>query len=58
EIAWGSQIRSYIMQPYTMVKDHRTGLTAGDVEKVLNGDLDQFIEACLWNYLGWEEEKG
>lgn len=58
EIAWGSQIRSYILQPYRLVKDHRTGLTAGDVEGVLDGDLDQFIEAYLWNYSGWAEERG
>jgi peptide chain release factor 2 len=53
EIAWGSQIRSYIMQPYKKVKDHRTGATAGDVEGVLDGDLDRFIEAYLWDYSGW-----
>jgi peptide chain release factor 2 len=53
EISWGSQIRSYIMQPYKMVKDHRTGATAGDVEGVLDGDLDRFIEAYLWDYSGW-----
>ena len=58
EIAWGSQIRSYIMQPYRLVKDHRTGFTAGDVERVLDGDLDRFIEAYLWNYSGWAEERG
>ncbi len=58
EIAWGSQIRSYIMHPYKMVKDHRTGVTAGDVEGVLDGDLDRFIEAYLWAYVGWEEGKG
>jgi peptide chain release factor 2 len=58
EIAWGSQIRSYIMHPYRLVKDHRTGCTTGDVEKVLDGDLDQFIEAYLWNYSGWAEERG
>ena len=57
EIAWGSQIRSYIMQPYRLVKDHRTGFTAGDVERVLDGDLDQFIEAYLWNYSGLAEER-
>ena len=51
EIAWGSQIRSYIMHPYKMVKDHRTGVTIGDVEGVLDGALDQFIEAYLWDYL-------
>jgi len=58
EIAWGSQIRSYIMQPYRLVKDHRTGFTAGDVERVLDGDLDEFIEAYLWNYSGWAKERG
>ncbi len=57
EIAWGSQIRSYIMQPYTMVKDHRTGVTVGNVEGVLDGDLDQFVEAYLWDYSGWAEGK-
>ena len=58
EIAWGSQIRSYIMHPYKMVKDHRTGVTVGDVEGVLDGGLDPFIEAYLWDYLGWGQEKG
>ena len=57
EIAWGSQIRSYIMQPYTMVKDHRTGVTVGNVEGVLDGNLDQFVEAYLWDYSGWAEGK-
>ncbi len=47
EIAWGSQIRSYVMQPYRMVKDHRTGVEIGDVDKVLDGDLDNFINAFL-----------
>ena len=58
EIAWGSQIRSYIMHPYKMVKDHRTSVTVGDVEGVLDGGLDPFIEAYLWGYLGWGEGKG
>jgi peptide chain release factor 2 len=47
EIAWGSQIRSYVMHPYTMVKDHRTGVEKGDVEAVMDGDIDQFVEAYL-----------
>jgi len=47
EIAWGSQIRSYVMQPYTMVKDHRTDEQAGNVQGVLDGNLDPFIEAYL-----------
>jgi peptide chain release factor 2 len=47
EIAWGSQIRSYVMQPYQMVKDHRINLEIGDVNSVLNGGLDPFIEGVL-----------
>ena len=47
KIEWGSQIRSYVFQPYTMVKDHRTGVEAGDVQRVIDGDLDKFIEAAL-----------
>ena len=45
DIAWGNQIRSYVFQPYTMVNDHRTELKVTDVQKVMDGDLDPFIEA-------------
>ena len=47
EIAWGNQIRSYVFQPYTMVTDHRTELKIPDVQRVMEGDLDPFIEAYL-----------
>ena len=47
EIAWGSQIRSYVFCPYTLVKDHRTGYEVGNVEQVMNGDLNEFMEAYL-----------
>jgi peptide chain release factor 2 len=47
EIAWGSQIRSYVLQPYTLVKDHRTDVDTGSVDDVLDGDIDRFIEAYL-----------
>lgn len=47
EIGFGSQIRSYVLQPYTMVKDHRTGMEVGNADAVLNGQLDRFIEAYL-----------
>ncbi len=47
EIAWGSQIRSYVMQPYQLVKDHRIGLEIGNVNEVLDGGIDPFIEGVL-----------
>ncbi|MDK2745035.1 MAG: peptide chain release factor 2 [Nitrospira sp. BO4] len=52
DIAWGSQIRSYVFQPYQMVKDHRTGHQSGNVSSVMDGDLDGFIEAYLKKKLG------
>ncbi len=52
EIAWGSQIRSYVMQPYRMIKDHRTNYEMGNVDSVMDGNLDPFIKA----YLLWKPE--
>lgn len=54
DIAWGSQIRSYVLQPYTMVKDHRTGCESGNADAVLDGGLDPFISA----YLKWKQTGG
>jgi peptide chain release factor 2 len=49
DIAWGSQVRSYVLQPYRLIKDHRTRYEEGNVDKVLDGDLDGFVEAYLLN---------
>ena len=46
-IEWGSQIRSYIFCPYTLVKDHRTGYEENNIEKVMNGEIDEFVYAYL-----------
>lgn len=53
EIGWGSQIRSYVFQPYTMVKDHRTGVEIGNIKAVMDGDLDDFMNG----YLRWNKKK-
>jgi len=47
DIGWGHQIRSYVLQPYQMVKDLRTGIEKGNAEGVLDGDIDDFLEASL-----------
>ncbi len=52
DIAWGSQIRSYVFCPYTMVKDHRTNYEIGNVQGVMDGDLNDFIK----NYLKWNKQ--
>ena len=57
DIAWGSQIRSYVFQPYQMVKDHRTGHQISNVSSVMDGDRDAFIEAFLKKKLGKGSEQ-
>ncbi len=52
DISWGNQIRSYVFQPYTMVNDHRTEVKVTDVQRVMDGDLEQFIEAYLKQFGG------
>ncbi|MCF6239519.1 MAG: PCRF domain-containing protein, partial [Candidatus Marinimicrobia bacterium] len=54
EIGWGNQIRSYVFHPYTMVKDHRTKHETGNIQAVMNGDIDGFIKAYLLNQMGKE----
>jgi peptide chain release factor 2 len=56
EIAWGSQIRSYVLHPYRMVKDHRTGLEVGDADRVLDGGIDAFIESWLGVQMGQSDD--
>ena len=56
EIGWGNQIRSYVLQPYSMVKDHRTGVESGNVDSILDGNLDPFINGYLkWIALGGKQ---
>jgi peptide chain release factor 2 len=52
DVTFGSQIRSYVFQPYTMVNDHRTELKIPDVQRVMDGDIDPFIEAYLREFVG------
>jgi peptide chain release factor 2 len=56
EIAWGSQIRSYVFHPYSMVKDHRTNVETGNVNAVMDGEIDQFISAWLQHQAGQTEQ--
>ena len=58
EIAWGSQIRSYVFMPYTLAKDTRTGYEDGNIQAVMDGEIDGFINAYLkWQNLKRKEEE-
>ena len=48
DIGWGHQIRSYVLHPYRLVKDNRTGEESSDPDKILNGDIDRFLESSLY----------
>jgi peptide chain release factor 2 len=50
KIEWGSQIRNYVLHPYKLIKDVRTGCETGNVDNVLNGDLDEFLKSYLMTY--------
>lgn len=57
DIAWGSQIRSYVFHPYNLVKDHRTKKESGNVSAIMDGDIDEFIRAFLMNQLSKNVKK-